>query len=157
MGAKKEIGFWDGFTRNGRTLTMLVALCAVAWVGSRWLIYAHPKTESKTQKNLTRINAVSRNVTRTTRTTTPDGTVTISEGRDLTREEASVRSALISSSLSVPVFPPGPVFGVTFEREWMTHEYQFGAAFRPFSFLDVRAQTNLQLNRFSTGVTVWVP
>lgn len=143
----------------------LTVLLVVGLVGSgvycfqRWVIYAHPKIETKAETHVAENKSIRHHTVKTTTTTTPtkEGpVVTVVEEKDLTVEETHTVASALTSSLSVPILPPGPRFGVSFEREWLFQEYSFGVVARPLDILDVYVKTNLGLNRLSTGVNLWV-
>lgn len=144
MGAKKKVGFWDGISPKAKAITILLAILAVLKLGQIWL--QKPKVEVKAEKKLTTINAVARNITRMTRSTSPSGVVTVTEERDLTTENSRALESTLTSSLSVPVGETGRTWGVSVGYEPLTKEWWGGASYQPFTFLpiEVGVQSNFR-------------
>lgn len=136
----------SGWVQLGIAALIAVVLGGIA---SKWIIYTHPQTESKTVKNLTRINSVARNVVRTTRTTTPSKEgpiVTVVEERDLSTTNTNLISSSLVSSLSTPILPTVNRWGLSVALDPFKGEYWGGASYQPFGFLpvDVEVRSNFR-------------
>lgn len=136
----------------GQLILAALIACVLGGIAQKWLIYRYPKVEVHAAEKKDTAKVVKRNVVKTT--TKPDGTVI--EERDLSTTNTTELTSSLVSSLSVPVFPPSAMYGVTISKDILGNDFSGGVLFRPFQDVEFSAKTNLLLNRLEVGVGVYL-
>lgn len=128
----------------GNWLSLVTVAASLSALTISYLDHRYPRVDYKKIEQMIRSKMVNKNVTIVERTTSPDGTVRISETRDLSLINTHSATSTLTSSLVVPISSESKWLGLSVSVDPFSKTLQGGIEIRPFNFLELGAESDLQ-------------